>query len=157
MLVQQVPGYELQPDDVGDTGPSDLAKAKRDDGTKAGAEALVRNGFKLGYQKLYIDEAGDQIIIFAYDFDTTAGAKATCKSNAQRDIADEGKTQMSDVNVPGVPTDYARTGTDGEYSATVIEFATGPHCVRIVGNARARASYASPAATVATQQYQLLQ
>ena len=156
-LVQQVPDYVLEPDAVGDTGPSDLAKAKRDDGTKAGADLLVRNGFKLGYQKLFVDPAEDQVIIFAYDFNTVAGAKAMCQSDAQRDVEEQGKTPMTELKVPGVPTVYARSGSDGKYSATVIEFTTGTHCIRIIGNGTARASFTSPAATVAKQQYQLLQ
>jgi hypothetical protein len=155
-LVQDVPGFELQPDDVGDTGPSDLAKAQRDDGTKAGADLLVENGFRLGYQKLFVNDAGDQIIIFAYEFRTAAGATAHCKADARRTESQMGGNMTDDVAVPGVPTDFAKAGTEDGFTATIIQFATGPYCVRIIGNGEARPAFTTPAPEVAQQQYQRL-
>src|ERR671924_63589 len=46
-------GYILQPDQVGDTGPSDLEKAVRDDGEDDAREVLTRTRFVRGYQRMW--------------------------------------------------------------------------------------------------------
>lgn len=154
LLVQEVEGYELQPNDVGDTGPSDLEKAQRDEGTDEGAEQLVETGFDLGYQKLYVNEDGDEIIIFVYRFASDEGAAAKCKADVER--AEEQAPVVEPVEVPGVPTLYAYSGVDGGYEATAVGFARGPYCVRIIGIGEDRPDVETPAVQVAQQQYELL-
>src|SRR5438132_12335493 len=49
LLIADLPaGYIQQPDTVGDTGPSDLAKAARDDGKPDAAGALTADRFLAG-------------------------------------------------------------------------------------------------------------
>src|SRR5207244_8351257 len=66
-IITKVPaGFVLQPDNVDDTGPSDLAKAIRDDGSPDAGKILRAEGFVRGYQQLWIDAQGAQIIVFLY-------------------------------------------------------------------------------------------
>ena len=45
-MIATVPGHSLQPDSVGDTGPSDLNKAADDDGEPGARAVLVKDGFR---------------------------------------------------------------------------------------------------------------
>jgi hypothetical protein len=77
LMVSEVPtGYVLQPDDVGDTGPSDLDKAARDQGEDpAESRAFLEEaGFRRGYQRLWLDPERRRIIVFVYEFTDRAGA-----------------------------------------------------------------------------------
>ena len=60
LVISSVPvGFVAQPDAVGDTGPSDLAKAARDDGQPDALQALRAEGFVRGYQRLWLDQTRD--------------------------------------------------------------------------------------------------
>jgi hypothetical protein len=67
-------GYILQPDEVGDTGPSDLEKAIRDDGEDDAREVLTRTRFVRGYQRMWSRSEDDEIIAYVYQFADNAGA-----------------------------------------------------------------------------------
>jgi hypothetical protein len=69
-------GFEQQPDDFGDTGPSSFDKAVRDDGEPGALEALQAAQFMRGYQRLWVNAAGVQLIAFVYEFCDPAGAQA---------------------------------------------------------------------------------
>ena len=76
-LIANLPtGYVQQPDAVGDTGPSDLAKAIRDDGEPGAGSALRAANFVAGYQRLWLDADQGEIIDYVYQFQTPLGAKA---------------------------------------------------------------------------------
>ena len=78
LLVTEVaPGYAVQPDHVGDTGPSDLEKAVRDQGgTEADRAFLVDHGYRRGYQRLWTDDDANPVVVFLYEFDDEEGATA---------------------------------------------------------------------------------
>jgi hypothetical protein len=157
-MVPDVEGYQLQPDNVGDTGPSDLAKAKRDDGTKEGAAQLEENGFELGYQELFVNKEQDQVIVFVYQFETEDGAKKSCDYNVSVDRKSEDATTVTPITVPGVPTLYAASADSSAqgFSATLVEFVAGRTCARIIGIGKTRAGFTTPAPDVAARQYALL-
>lgn len=67
-IVEEVTGFAMQPDDVGDTGPVDLAKAIRDDGETDAERVMHENGFRAGYQRLWLNDAGEELIVFVYEF-----------------------------------------------------------------------------------------
>jgi hypothetical protein len=76
LMVSDVAGFEQQTDDVGDTGPSDLAKAISDDGEDDAEQVLTDLGFRRGYQRLWSNEADEEIVVFLYEFCDAAGAAA---------------------------------------------------------------------------------
>src|SRR5690349_16272224 len=74
-LVAAVPqGFVVQADSVGQTGPSDLAKAVRDDGGANAQAQLTTDGFVAGYQRLWKSTDGSIIVVYLYQFKTQAGA-----------------------------------------------------------------------------------
>ena len=74
LLITTVPaGFVQQSDSVGDTGPSDLAKAARDDGKPDAAAVLTSDGFEAGYQRLWEDSAHTNLIVYLYVFSNPSG------------------------------------------------------------------------------------
>ena len=75
LLITSVPsGYAQQPDSVGDTGPSDLAKAIRDDGSPDARAVLTQDGFVVGYQRLWRTADKREIIVFLFTAKYAASA-----------------------------------------------------------------------------------
>ncbi len=68
------PGFRVQPDSVDDTGPSDLAKAARDEGSEDGGAVLRGEHFVRGYQRLWVDGAKHRLALVVYQFENQAGA-----------------------------------------------------------------------------------
>jgi hypothetical protein len=105
LVVDRVPtGFSVQPDDVGDTGPSDLAKAVRDQGgTSQDREFLVRNGFVRGYQRLWADADDNELIVFLYEFEDASGARAQADAVASelQTTSDVALTRFQPEGIPG--------------------------------------------------------
>jgi hypothetical protein len=74
VMVDEREGFEQQADDVGDTGPSDLAKAIRDDTGPDAEAALTEVGFRRGYQRFWSNRAEHGLVVFVYEFCEEAGA-----------------------------------------------------------------------------------
>ena len=134
-LIKTVPaGYKQEADDVGDTGPSDLDKAVRDDGGDSDARAvLTRDGFVAGYQR-YWTKGDNEIIDFIYQFSNPTGAN----DYFQRFIAsanepDEGTT-VTEFAVTGIPgaKGYALHSSDGD--SALIAFTRGNYQSQVVLN-----------------------
>jgi hypothetical protein len=87
LIVADVPaGFVEQPDSVGDTGPSDLAKATRDDhGAPHPRRELTRTRFVRGYQRLWLGPQSTQLIVFIYQFSKPAGAVKYRKYTAREE------------------------------------------------------------------------
>ena len=84
-LVTDVPpGYLRQVDSVGDTGPSDLEKAVRDDGEPDARSVLVADGFVAGYQRLWAKGDDAKIIDFVYEFRARWGCPLPVACNRRR-------------------------------------------------------------------------
>ncbi|MGD9795031.1 MAG: hypothetical protein AB7V43_16290 [Acidimicrobiia bacterium] len=66
--------WVLQPFEVGDTGPTDLAKAISDDGGSDAEQFLTDAEFVDGYQQLFIANAEDQLVVQLFRFATADGA-----------------------------------------------------------------------------------
>ena len=128
-------GYVQQPDSVGDTGPSDLAKAARDDGQPDATQALTADGFVAGYQRLW-QKGDNQIVDFLYQFSAPSGAGAYL----QRSLADlargENGVTPSRFAVGGVPGaagfSESAPASNGGGSAFVVVFAKGPYLAQVV-------------------------
>jgi hypothetical protein len=131
-IVAAVPdGYELQPDDVGDTGPSDLAKAIRDDGQDDAEEQLTKLKFRRGYQWLWTNDANEQLLSFVYEFCEAQGA--TGYARRAEELTEPGATEVVDFEVPMLDdVEAARTGLgeDGQYRFAYVDSIVGRNHVR---------------------------
>jgi hypothetical protein len=111
-------GFEVQPDDVGDTGPSDLKKAISDDGEDDAAEALRAAGFRRGYQRLWSKDENTGVVAFVYDFCTAAGADAYAARGGRLDA--EGGATVFAVNDLVGAVGYSGSDDDGSVYADVL-------------------------------------
>jgi hypothetical protein len=150
-LIKTVPaGYKQEADDVGDTGPSDLDKAVRDDGNDDAREVLTKDGFVAGYQR-YWTKGDNEIIDFLYQFATAGGASDyTARSLQDATAADEGTT-ITEFAVTGIPgaKGYLAHSADGD--AAFVAFTRGVYAAQVVLNGT-DANQAT-AQSLASQQY----
>ena len=77
LILDTVPsGYVRQADDVGQTGPTNLAQAALDDVSPTARRALLVTGFVNGYQRQWTSTDGYTIDqVFLYQFSTPKGAQ----------------------------------------------------------------------------------
>ncbi len=151
-MIDEIPGYALQPDRVGDTGPSDLAKAADDDGGGLAARALLsRLGFTAGYQRLFRnDDASVTIVLFLYRFDDADGATAYARhwqSEFTGPTPESGVTRSAPKSVPGIDGALEVTVRDdhGNTSQMVV-FAKGDHVASVLVQATTDAEPEPPSA-----------
>jgi hypothetical protein len=110
---------------VGDTGPSDLAKAISDDG-EADAEQFLTDGrFRRGYQRLWSNAADERVVVFVYEFCDVAGATGYGERGAQL-IAASGR------EVDPFATDGVGSGFTIESDNLVAAFVVVPADARLV-------------------------
>jgi hypothetical protein len=150
MLRSLPAGYVQQPDSVGDTGPSDLEKAIRDDGAADARQVLTADGFVAGYQRLWSKGSDGQIIDFVYQFATQRGVLAYVGRTESGGIPNG----ASSFSVPGVPGARGFGLPAGQGPAVVVFVTRG----RYLGQVVVHGPDATPANAVrlAQQQYQLL-
>jgi hypothetical protein len=132
-LLAHVPaGFVVQPDAVGATGPSNLAKAIRDDRTPTGAVALRSERFVRGYQRMWRGPGDSAIIVFVYQFANATGASQDFSRDRPRlKQAAPGGRSFTAVGIPKASS----TGIEGPAQHThvsVILFHTGPFNVQVV-------------------------
>jgi hypothetical protein len=103
-LLTEVPaGYEQQPDNVGDTGPSDFEKAVRDDGSPDAREVLEADGFVAGYQRLWTKDEEGTIIDFVYRFSAPSGAEHYRDRTLASFREETEGAEVRELTVPDVP------------------------------------------------------
>ena len=154
LLVTNVPaGFELQPDDVGDTGPSDLAKAVRDDPTDGVEEALRKEGFVRGYQRLWVGPDDAELIVFLYQFKSVAGAQAEF-DRSRANVVEQAPPGFSRFSVEGLPeeTTLGLTATSEDGAAAVVLLTSGVFVVQVVSNAASAAGLRERASAIAKDQ-----
>lgn len=134
LLVDDVPaGFAVQADGVGDTGPSDLEKAVRDQGgTPEDRDFLVRNGFLRGYQRLWLDGADDHLIVFVYEFSGVAGAKAQADTVAEQLSSGDGEAPGLPFDPVGIADGLGFRSPDPSNPGAVVAFGKGRYAVQIV-------------------------
>ena len=144
LMTDTVPdGFVLQPDDVGDTGPSDLAKAVRDNPTPGTKDALVSEGFVGGYQRLWVKRTTDdhdELILFLYRFNSADGATAEWTRLSDRSNASAAEPMMP-FTPAGLP-DGSSVGFEaskGAKHAVSIGVHDGVHLVLVISNGTASA------------------
>ena len=101
-MIEDVPDFAREPDDVGNTGPSDLGKAILDDGAPDAERVLNETGFRAGYQRLWTNATGDELAVFVYQF---------CKEDGARRYASRTPDLFADAGLPIQPVVGAHVGS----------------------------------------------
>lgn len=158
LVVSDVPeGYELQPDDLFDTGPSDLDKAVRDAGgePEVARQFYEDKGFVTGFQRMWVNAAGDRIIVFVYEFAEPAGATA----EVERSLALAAESGMSSAPYPVESAPGAQGLDAADRSLVSILLTSDRYVVQVVGQGTVGGLDAARATAieVAETQYELLQ
>jgi hypothetical protein len=143
-------GFVLQPDNIGDTGPSDLAKAVRDDGSPDAKRVLTHAGFVRGFQRLWVKSGGqDENILFLYQFATPNGAN----EYVQYSLRSQAGPKVQSFVVPSIPAAHGLKGADQTGSTALILFARGSYVAQAVVNGGANLDQTSLVTTLAMAQY----
>lgn len=149
-------GYLLQPDQVGDTGPTDVAKASRDDGATDAQDFLTRTGFLRGYQRMWSRTADDDFFVYLYQFGTNAGAvEYTNRLTTEATTATTGVT-IERFDVPGIGGAVGVNASDPTFASSSVTFVKGPYSVQIVVNDKKLTGLKPLATALAEEQYSRL-
>lgn len=155
LLLKTVPsGYVQQDDSVGDTGPSDFAKAVRDDGNDDASEVLARDKFVKGYQRYWMKDTDDNVIVvFLYLFGSADGAHDY--DQVMRDQFDPSQEEGVHVfDVAGIPDALGLTAVSAEGNAAVIQFQRDGYVVQV--NVQGADASQATVQALATEQYKNL-
>ena len=149
-------GYLQQPDQVGDTGPSDIVKAAKDDGGPDAQDFLARTGFLRGYQRMWSRSESDDFIIYLYQFGDSAGAAQYTKR-----LTTEATTPTSDVTLgqfelPDIDGAVGVNATEKTSATSSVTFIKGPYSVQVVVNGASLTGLQSLATALAEEQYSRL-
>ncbi len=159
-IITTVPnGFVLQPDSVGNTGPSTLEKAINDDGQPDAATALRNEGFVRGYQRLWGGPDDAQIIVFLSQFETPEGARrafAREKGNYASELPPG--VHVKKFAVPGMPADRSLgiAGSDNTGAAGIVYFTTDVYAVQINCNTTTPQRLQTRATAIAQAQFNRL-
>jgi hypothetical protein len=150
-------GYERAPDDVGDTGPSDLEKAILDDGAGDARDVLTRTGFVRGYQRMWDGPTeDDEIAGYVYQFAGTAGAvEYTNRLNAGILAPTEGVT-VTPFDVPNIHAALGANIEGNSYASSSVTFVKGPYSVQILVSGASPPGLEVLATALAEEQYSRL-
>ncbi len=119
-------GFERQPDDVADTGPSDLEKAARDESGPDGRARLQSARFLRGYQRLWVGPDYTELIGFVYEFCDPAGAQAFAPGGG---IYDDPDTRVEVADLDGA---RGFAVEEGLYSTAQVEVVRGRYVILAV-------------------------
>ena len=149
-------GYMLQPDEVGDTGPSDLEKAVRDDGADDARDVLTRVGFVRGYQRMWKGLESDEIVSYVYQFSGHAGAaEYTHRVTAAAEAAAPGVT-IDTFTLPGIGGAVGVNAAAAASAISSVAFVKGPYSVEVVVSGSSPTGLESLATALAEEQHSRL-
>jgi hypothetical protein len=150
-------GYQRTPDNIGDTGPSDLEKAVRDDGATDARDVLTRTRFVRGYQRMWTGASeDDEIAAYVYQFADAAGAiEYTNRLNASIVAPAEGVT-VTPFDVPNISGATGANIAEPKFSSASITFVKGPYSVQMVVTGAPSPGLESLATALAEEQYSRL-
>jgi len=157
-IVSKTPiGFVRQADEVGDTGPSDLAKAIRDGESDNGGKDLRAEGYVRGYQRLWIGPSHAQIIVFVNQFGSHTGARRNF-ARVRKGFDTKPPPGIHKFTVSFLPASQviAAAGTDKGDSAAIIDFTSGVFVVQVVSNGPALPGLQARSIAIAEDQYRRL-
>jgi hypothetical protein len=156
-IVSKVPsGFVEQSPPAYDTGPSDLAKAIKDDGEPNAGKALRSEKFVRGYQRIWIGPEHDQIIVFVYQFELNGARRDFARSTRRFDSKPPpGGHKFA---MPGLPPEQALgiAGSDKNAAAAIVYFTTGVFNVQVNCNGSRLAGLQARAIAIARDQLRRL-
>jgi len=149
-------GYMLQPDQVGDTGPSDIEKASRDDGGADARDFLTRTRFVRGYQRMWSRSETDDFVVYLYQFADTAGAvEYTNRLSTDATTPTSGVT-IGQFNLPSIHGAVGVNASDRAFATSSVTFVKGPYSVQIVVSGSTLTGLQPLASALAEEQYSRL-
>ena len=143
-------GFVRQPDDVGDTGPSDLDKAVADDGDADARDVLTRDRFVRGYQRMW-RRGEDEIVSYVYQFADHAGA--VDYTNRLTGDPGTGEGSRGVFSVPAIAGAVGVNGTDAPFATSSVTFVKGPYSVQVVVNGASSDGLQPLASALAEEQF----
>jgi hypothetical protein len=156
-IITAVPaGYDLQPDEVDDTGPSTLEKAIADDGEDDARAVFTRDRFMRGYQRMWSKNDSDQIVVYLYQFAAHTGAldyakRITAASGGQTNGASTGT-----FGVAGIAGAIGVNGSDANFPTSSVTFVKGPYSVQVTVNGGPSGHTQALVSSLALDQYSRL-
>jgi len=157
-IISKAPdGFVRQADAVGDTGPSDLAKAARDEGSANAAQLLRSEQFVRGYQRLWIGPGHEQLVVFVYQFGSPAGVRRFF-TRQTKDVATKPLPGAHKFPVPFLPPTQAVgiAGADKDGAAAAVRLRSGVFVVQVITNGSTLSGLQARALAVAEDQYRRL-
>ena len=148
-------GYMLQPDEVGDTGPSDLEKAVRDDGEDDARDVLTRTRFVRGYQRQWSRSEDDEIVSYVYQFADHAGA-VEYTDRLTADVSAQTPGGNSKFSVDTIGGSVGINGSDPNLATSSVTFVKGPYSVQVVVNGSTPTGLETLVSALAEEQYSRL-
>lgn len=139
LMITAVPsGYAQQIDTVADTGPTDLAKAARDDINPNARRALLVTGFVRGYQRLWsgLDPTGGQgqNLMYLYEFQSPVGAAGYAERWRLNELANASSVRPSEFEPAYMPGSAGIRVQDKTGSTGIVIFSKGVYAVRAIVN-----------------------
>ncbi|MGO9875607.1 MAG: hypothetical protein ACLPVY_17625 [Acidimicrobiia bacterium] len=136
LILDTVPsGYTRDPDDVGQTGPTDITKAALDDVSPTARHALVVTGFVGGYQRQWTSSDGYTIDQdFLYQFQTAEGAQGYAQHWRETLLATNQGVSLGSFTPGFIPGAFGLEGKDSTGSTAVVMFAQGDYAVEATVN-----------------------
>ena len=149
-------GYLRQPDEVGDTGPSNLDKAIADDGEEDARDVLTRTRFLRGYQRMWSRGEDDEIIAYVYQFADNAGALEYTRRLTADSGAQTAGVSIGLFAVPAIDGAVGVNGSDPTFATSSVTFVKGPYSVQMVVNGSTPTGLQTLATALAEEQYSRL-
>jgi hypothetical protein len=156
-IVAKVPsGFVEQSPPAYGTGPSDLAKAIKDDGEPNAGKVLRSEKFVRGYQRIWIGPEHDQIIVFVYQFEVNGARQDFARST--RRFNSKPPPGGHKFAMPGLPPEQALgiAGADKNAAAAIVYFTTGVFNVQVNCNGSRLAGLQARAIAIAQDQLRRL-
>jgi hypothetical protein len=149
-------GYTLQPDNVGDTGPSDIVKAAKDDGAADASDFLARTGFVRGYERMWSRSTSDDFVIYLYQFGNPAGAAEYTKRLTADATAPTADVTLAQFRLPDVSTAVGVNATGKDFATSSVTFVKGPYSVQVVVNGKTLTGLEPLSTALAEEEYSRL-
>jgi len=161
LILGDIAGYTRVPNDIADTGPTDLAKATLDDvGCNLGCDArreLTSSGFVHGFQRQWtsLDAAGQeaQNFVYLYQFKTPTGAQRYAAHWRATLLDTTQGAAVQEFTPAFVPGGTGLRVADKSGSAGIAMFTKGPYAVKAQVTASPELDESGPAGALASQQY----
>jgi len=136
LILTTVPsGFARDPDDVGQTGPTDITQAALDDVSPTARHALVVTGFVGGYQRQWTSSDGYTIDQdFLYQFQTAKGAQGYAQHWRETLLATNQGASLDSFTPGFIPGGFGLEVKDNTGSTAVVMFAKGDYAVEATVN-----------------------